>query len=195
MSRNAKIILVVVGSLLVLCVLSCGIVFLLGRQFVLNTASVLRTPQAREAQAKQVGSQIADYTLPPGYSEQMGMDLLVEKLVMIAPGNNRGPLIMMISVNTPTVNRAQLEQQLQQSFGAQYNFGSGSFKDAGTHNVTIKGQPAVLNVRETESSSGLAMRQATGVFQGKGGPVMVMVTGQVNEWNWNLLDAFFASIR
>ncbi len=169
MSRNVKILLVVVGSLLLLCILACGVTFLVVPRYIENTFSRLGTPEVREAQAKQVGAQIADYTVPPGYQEEIGFDMIFEKIVGIGPVDNHGPMIMMISVNTPSVNRQQMEQQLRQSFSNQFSRGSGVYKDVGTHPVTIKGEQTNLSVSETDNSNGVGMRQAMGVFQGKSG--------------------------
>ena len=46
-----------------------------------------------------------------------------------------------------------------------------------------------------DGAGGLAMREATGVFQDKSGLVMMMIMGQTNEWNWKMIEDFCASIR
>ncbi len=194
MSRNVKIILVVLGSLLVICTLSCVVLFVFFNRFANNFTAGLQTPEVRQAQARQIGAQIADYTLPPGYTEEVGFDMFVEKLVMIGPTNNQGPVIMMISVSAATVNRQQMEQTLRQSFASQLSR-SGTFKSVGTHDVTIKGQQTTLAVSENDSTSGLTERQATGVFQGKSGLVMMMIMGSVDEWDWPTIEAFCSSIK
>ncbi len=195
MSRNTKIVLLIVSSLLLTCACVCLAGILLVPRMVSSTMSGLATPENRESQAKKVGAQIADYVVPPGYAEEMGMDLFFEKIVMLGPTNQRGPVIMMLQMNVPTASREQLEEQMRQAFANQYS-GAGLYEPAGEHTVTLKGQPMTLAVSESSSdSSTYAMRQAQGVFQGKGGIVMVMVTGKVEEWNWKPIDDFLTSIR
>ncbi len=194
MSRNTKIILLIVSSLAFLCICVCATVTLLVPRMVENTFSRLSTPEVREAQAKSIGAQIADYTLPPGYTEEMGMDLFIEKILMLGPSDKHGPSIMLLQVNSPNTSREQMEEQMRQAFANQFS-GSGAYEPAGEHTVTVKGQPMTLTVLESNRDSAYAMRQAEGVFQGKGGIVMVMIMGDVEEWDWKIVDDFFASIR
>ena len=79
--------------------LGCGLVLLLLACVVCVAGSVL-TPLAASlavaglqanlassadpAKAKQVGAQIADYTLPPGHREQVGVDLWLAQMVVIS---------------------------------------------------------------------------------------------------------------
>jgi hypothetical protein len=46
-----------------------------------------------------------------------------------------------------------------------------------------------------ETTEGVATRQVSGVFQGKGGTTTIMVLGYSDNWNWQMLDDFFQSIR
>ncbi|MBI4672352.1 MAG: hypothetical protein HY741_11905 [Chloroflexi bacterium] len=99
MSRNAKIALIVVGTLVVICLGICGILVLVGPNLAQRAIST------KPADAKNVGASIADYTLPPGYTEQMGMDLLFEKIVMITRADRRGMFFMLLQVSTPNIQR------------------------------------------------------------------------------------------
>ncbi len=194
MSRNTKIVLLIVSSLLLTCACVCLAGILLMPRIMSNAAAGLATPANREAQAKSVGAQIADYTVPAGYVEEMGMDFFFEKIVTLAPTDEHGPMIMLLQVNSPTVSREQLEEQMRQAFANQFT-GAGVYQPAGEHTVTVKGQPMTLTVSESSDTSTYAMRQAQGVFQGKGGIVMVMIMGKVEEWSWKPVDQFFASIK
>ncbi|MGB8644954.1 MAG: hypothetical protein WCF84_06935 [Anaerolineae bacterium] len=191
MSRNTKIILTITGAVLVLCALSCVLIVLLLPNVFKN--AVATTP----GKAQDLGKQIADYTVPEGYTET-GMDMLVYKLVMLTPKNRTGPQIMLFQMNTMGTSRAQMEQQMRQSFERSFSQQSGgTYHSAGEHAVTIKGQANTLTVSETDSStsSRYTMREAIGVFDGKGGTAMVMAIGDVSEWDWQVVDSFCASIR
>src|SRR5947208_1183348 len=70
------------------------------------------------ARAKQVGAQIADYTLPPGHAEQVGLDVWLLQMVVIAPNvldtasdQHDGYVIDLLATPLP-VNSAQLEKLL-----------------------------------------------------------------------------------
>ncbi len=194
MSRNTKIVLLIVSSLLLSCACVCLAGILMVPRMMSGVASGLQTPENRASQAHQVGAQIADYVLPPGYIEEMGMDLFFEKILMLGPADEYGPAIMLLQMNVPTASREQLEEQMRQAFASQYS-GGGIYEPAGEHTVTVKGQPLILTVSETDDSGGYKMRHAQGIFQGKGGIVMVMVMGDVEEWDWKLIDDFLTSIR
>lgn len=191
MSRNTKIILVVLSTLALICVLLCVAVSLL----MTRAASSIATKDP--VQMKKVAAQIADYTLPPGYQELMGTDLLFEKIAMIGPGpdsDEPGVSIMLLQVTTANTNQAQMEEQMRQAFAGQFRGNQGFFEHVDERTVTIKGKPTVLSISEADMPSG-TLRQATGVFSGKGGLAMVMITGSVDEWDWKMLDDFFQSIH
>ncbi len=189
MSRNTKIALIVIGALVVLCAGICGISFLLLPRFANNIVS--RQP----ADAKRVGAEIAEYTLPAGYAEVMGLNMLVYKMVVIAPENDQrdAMIFMLMATNTSDINQAQMERQMQQSFQQQFGASGSQLRVVGQESVTIRGQAVNLSVAENDASPKL--RQAIGAFDGKNGLTIVMVMGAVEHWDNALLREFLSSIR
>jgi hypothetical protein len=187
MSQNKKIVLFIVVPVVAICCLLCVITAVLIPRAMSNAIADDPT------KSKQIGVQIADYTLPRGYQEEMGVDMYFEQIVSLARSDKRGVTIALIQVKT-NADRQQMEQQLQQAFQNQAPGSYAGMQYVGTRTVTIKGQPTVLTISETSDGSG-DLRQATGSFVGKGGVAMVMVMGDVSEWDWNMLDSFFQSIR
>lgn len=187
MSRNAKIALIVVGALAVICLGICGVGY-----FALQR---IGTNFANPASAKQVGSEIADYTLPPGYTEKAGMNLLVYKMVMIAPEEQtgRGMFIMLLGAQAAGVNQEQMERQMQQSFQQQYGQQDSRMQVIGQEHYTIRGKETTFTIAESDASP--KMRQAIGVFDGKNGFVMVMGMGAASQWDDSVLREFLSSIR
>ncbi len=186
MSRNTKIILVVSATIVFSCVLVC-------------IASIILLPRIAEnafvqdpARAKQIGTQIAEYTLPSGYLEFMGMDVLTTQMVVLAPTSQRGVFITLMQIKTSNVSRGQMERQMQQAM--QRQFQSGTYREVGEESVTIKAQPTSLTVSESQTTRG-TVRQATGVFPAKSGLGMIMAIGLTNEWNWQVVKDFCATIR
>jgi hypothetical protein len=188
MSRNAKIVLVIVSTSLLSCVMLCATTFILLPRLASNA---FKTGQM---DSKKVASQIADYVLPPGYEEAMGLDMFFYQTVTIAPTSGRGVTIMLMQMNSVNANREQFDQQMRQVFEKQLQTGSGAWRYAGERTVTIKNNPTVLTISEVGSPK-VVMRQAQGVFTGKRGVVMFSAMGSGDEWDWDMLDSFFQSIR
>ena len=189
MSRNTKIALIVVGALAVICLGLCGVSVLLLPRVTENIVS------QKPADAKRVGAEIADYTLPPGYTEVMGMNMLVYKMVAIAPEQNRGDgmIFMLMGTNAGGANQAEMERQMQQSFQQQFGRSGSQMQVVGQESVTIRGKPVTLTIAENDAAPKL--RQAVGTFEGKNGLVIVMVMGAANDWDNNLMREFLGSIQ
>ncbi len=189
MGRNTKIALIVIGALAVICLGICGAGFVLLPRLAENVVS------QKPEDAKQVGAQIADYTLPDGYTEAMGMNFLVYKMVAIAPANNaaNGMVFMLMGTNAAGVSQDEMERQMQQSFQQQYGKSGSTMSVVGQERVTIRDQAVTMTVAENDASPKL--RQAIGTFNGKNGMVVVMVMGTADEWDNDLMRSFLESIR
>lgn len=187
MSQNKKIVLFVVVPIIAICCLACVVTVVMIPRTLSNAIA------DEPVKAKQIGAQIADYTLPRGYQEQFGVDMFFEQIVALGRGDERGVTIALIQVKT-NADRQQMEQQIRQAFQNQSQGKFAGMQAVGTRTVTIKGQPTPLTISEASDRTN-TLRQATGVFAGKGGTALVMVMGDVSEWDWNLLDNFFQSIR
>lgn len=188
MSRNTKILLVIVGALVVICLGSCAVIAVFLPRLMSNTF----TPNP--ANARKIASEIADYTLPADYQEQIGMDLFVEKLVMIARPDQRGMTFTLLQVSTPNVNRDQVVRQMQEAFQQQFQRQSGAMREVAQEPITVRGQETTLVISESETGTN-RMRQAVTVFNGKNGLVMVMAMSDTSAWDIELLRSFLASIR
>lgn len=189
MSRNTKIALVVVASLAVICLGLCGAgVLLLPR---LAGSVVSQQP----ADARRIAADIADYTLPPGYSEVMGMNMLVYKMVAIAPQDmsRDGMIFMLMGTNAGGASHEEMERQMQQSFQQQFGRSGSQMQVVGQERVTIRDQAVTMTIAENDDSP--KMRQAVGTFEGKNGLVIVMVTGAADGWDNALMRDFLNSIR
>ena len=192
MSRNAKIALVIIGTLAVICIGICGIGYFLLPRLAQNIVS------QKPEDAHRVGAEIAAYTLPNGYHELMGMNLLVYKMVVIAPERDQqlrnGMAFMLMGTSFAGANQAEMERQMQQSFQQQYGRSGSTMKYVGTETVTIRGKDVTLTIAESEGNTS-RLRQAIGTFDGKNGMVIVMVMGDPDEWDDALMREFLGSIQ
>ncbi|MBI5302175.1 MAG: hypothetical protein HY868_08565 [Chloroflexi bacterium] len=190
MSRTMKIVLLVGGTLTVICVLACVVLVFFAPRVMQNFATNAQNPE----QIKQTAAKIAEYTLPSGYKEEFGMDLFAMQMVMIAPANKARPMIMLMQSADRSAKPEDMQQQLQEQFQRQYSMQGGTYRVTGTRQVRIKGQSVTLTIAENDSRS-VTMQQATGVFAGKNGLAILMLIGTKQGWDWTPIEQFTGSIR
>lgn len=196
MSRNTKIVLLVVGGLLALCCMVTVAVLVIVPMFV---ASVAGDAVVEEGEAGDVGQEIVDYELPPGYKEEGGMQVLGMKMVFITPeggGDEQMIALMQLPAGIP-LDEETMRQQMQEAVGQQAGKqGNVPFTVMATEEAVINGKPAVLTTMEGADENGNSMRQVFGIFEAKnGGGAMVMVMGNVESWNETAVNQFLTSIR
>ncbi len=188
------------GIVLVLacCVLSAVTLFAL--PLVVSNLTAGLGGSADPVKARQVGAQIADYTLPADHSEQAGVDAAVMQMVIIAPKTfseteefGDGYVIMLMTIKLP-VDSAQLEQQMRSALLEQTKANGSTFQKVGERKVTIRGQATTLTILEDAPTNG-TVRMVTGSFQGKGGQTLLMMLGNISTWDWDKVEKFLQSIR
>lgn len=193
MSRNAKIALVVVGALVVMCSALCIGGYIIFQRTIGSIAS--QSPE----DTQRIAAGIADYTVPEGYEQVMGMDLFVYKMVAIAPENqnvDNGMMFMLMGTSVAGVNQADMERQMQQSFQQQYGRSGSTMEYVGQERYNIRGEEVTFNLSESRAEgSPVQMRQAIGTFNGKNGLVIVMMMGASNTWDEALIREFLGSIQ
>jgi hypothetical protein len=192
MSRGQRIALVMTAIVLFLCcVAGLGITLLgtrlVGRAFITNPDRV-----------QSVGREIADYEVLPGYDEMFAMNVMGIKMVAIGPDDPAAGLMIIMLMQFSTgmeISREEMERQMEQALARQTGLGRADMQVVGQEQVTIKGEPVTLTVREGATEDGERMRQVSGLFQGRSGPTMLMVMGEATAWDQPMLDQFMASIR
>lgn len=94
MSRNTRMILIVVGVVLALCVCSCvgfGILSpFVGGMFL--SQSMATDP----AEVAAIGSSIVDYEVPPGYETEFGMSFLGFDLIGLTTGGEQPRMVIFL---------------------------------------------------------------------------------------------------
>jgi len=192
MSRGLKVALIlVVFVLFCCCVAGLGATLLgtrlAGRAFITNPDRV-----------RAVGSQIADYQVPPGYEEMFAMNMMGVKMVAIGPSSFAPDFMMIMLMQLPPgmeVSQGEMKRQIEQALARQTGLSSAEMTHVGQEEVMIKGGPVTLTVREGVTDRDERMRQVTGLFEGKAGPAMLMISGDVTAWDQTMVDRFIASIR
>ncbi|UCC87670.1 MAG: hypothetical protein JSV81_22920 [Anaerolineales bacterium] len=192
MSRGLRVVLLVVAvALFLCCVAGLGVTLLgtrlVGRAFITNPDRV-----------QAVGRAIADYEVPPDYEEIFAMNIMGVKMVAIGPADPAADILLIMLMQFPggvDISREEMERQVRRALARQTGLGSADMTSVGQEEVVIKGETITLEVREGANDRGQNLRQISGLFQGKGGPAMLMVTGEVASWDQAMLDRFIESIR
>lgn len=194
MSRTTKILLII-GAV---CAIGCCGAFAL---FSYAGMRIARNVDLDPADAKLTAAEIADYTLPEGYTEQMGMDMLGMKMALFGAGDlksNQGETMTIALIELPVQGGSAdaaseaIKNSASQQMGGRIN----DAKTLEERKVTIRGEETTLTITEGTRSGGVAVRQATAVFTSKSDrPAMFMAMGPADAWDDEALDAFIASLK
>jgi hypothetical protein len=190
-NRNIWIAVAIVGAL---CLVACGVAFLVLRQVGTKVTDSIKTDPA-DTQA--VSDKIAQFDMPPGYKAQMAMSIIVYDLVAIAPSqtDSNGMFIMMMQFSSSAnLDQAQMEEQMRQAFEQQGGQPGAQMKVVETREETIRGEQVTVTISE-DGSQGATLRQWVTVFKGNGGPTVLMIQGATSDWNDELIVNFIHSIR
>jgi hypothetical protein len=198
MNKTTKIILIVVGSLLVVC--ACASVALLATgawsigkfaQFAEN--STTEDPQ----EVTQIASEIASFDIPEGFIKQYGMKIGGWSLVQYMTNDENTILFVSqfpagTSINVDEFMR-QIESNTHNPTSPWYNIDTALVEQKP---VTIRGQETTLNISEGTTKEGVFYRMANAEFQGNGeGPALFMIVGPADKWNDQAVEDFIASIQ
>jgi hypothetical protein len=191
MSRNAKIILFVIGGAAGLILCLCAAVYLGLRS---AGKAVEKAISYDPTQVAQVAAGIATFQLPPGY-QAAAMDFFGLYRGIVAQ-RGQGEVIMLVQI--PGLDeqnqegfRQQLEQNLQAQAGGQ-NYRMQLVQQAHT---TIRGQKVLLTVFKGVSDDGDEFRSLFCAFPGEEGMVMLAVLAPLASWDVKELNRFINSIQ
>jgi hypothetical protein len=183
MSTGTKVLLILGIIFLVLVVLCCGgglALFWAGASYMKDAFS--DDPQV----VRRVTGEIVDIEVPdklqPQFSVNMKVPISGERfMVMVGYGDQaKGTAVMLASFGKEFAAQGQaqmqnqMEQQLrQQGLGPEQNMGP---QEVAEKEIEVRGEPVkFLFATAKDPESGKERIQVTGAFQGKTGPVMIMV--------------------
>jgi len=182
------------GAAILFCGCAVLVAFLVFRQAGQKIKEGVKTdPQA----ASEAAHKIADYDLPPGYQEQMSMDVLFYSFVTIAPQtpSSGDAVIMLAQFNQPGLDQKQMEEQFRRSFEQQSGDRQINMKVVKVEKMTIRGDEVEVATYEGANQNGLAMRELITAFPGKTGTAILMVIGSAQAWDQKLIDDYLESIH
>jgi hypothetical protein len=151
--------------------------------------------------SRQVGSSIVDYRLPFGYQEQGSLNLVLFKVVYIAPEDNESQFdassqIMLINVPSALAFRQEEARQEIQLAMLRSSNEISTMEYVGEQFTVIRGEKVRLEVYETFGEYDVPYRMLfSEVFPGKSGNVMLVIAAPINLWDQQVVDQFVGSIR
>lgn len=193
MSRNTKQILTILAVAIVFCIIG-GAAALGGAGLIFNRFkdNVATDPQ----KVQKMAQEFIKYELPPSYAEQVGMDFIVYKMILIGATDNFSdqPMIFLAHFEAENLTAEEMTQQMQKSVEQQSGSSGLKLKVVENRKVTINGKEEALTVSEGSDSKGKAYRQWVTAFPGKTGLVIVMIQGQTENWDDAIFNEFLSSI-
>ncbi|MEP7355748.1 MAG: hypothetical protein ABI847_00750 [Anaerolineales bacterium] len=192
MNSTLKVILGVVGGALLTCVAIAvlGLVF-----FGTITRAVLRNTQAKPGEAEQIAQEIADFTLPDGYSAAMASRIAHFELVGYNGPDGHSHIYLFQLPPAIHVDQVQLERQFQDTTGNPSQTSGRAMTVIEEQAVTIRGEATTLVISEGTNGAGELYRSANTAFWGKDGQALLSFSGLTSDWDQTMIDAFIASVR
>ena len=179
--------------------------------------AIARAAETETDGVATLAAEIADFTPPETYVAELGLKMLGWTAVTYRTPSADGHLLLVqgpgdIALDRGAVDDLLFEGKLERDslktlaldrakasldFGDEppNRFEPRRLRTAGAKDVVIKDEPTKLRVREGLNSRDVPYREVSGVFQGKDGPVLLVLTSPISGWNEPALDAFIASIR
>ena len=185
MNRNAKIGIAAIVGIILLGICACiGLFIYLGGRVMQS----LVTDPTEIAQMRQ---EIAEYDVPEGYTEN-GMRLFGFKALILSNSSASPESFILMGFPTDTqLTQDEIDKALEQLSQQNQNT---VWKQVDTLPVTIQGQSVKMIVSEG-SVGEFQQRRMQCFWQGKNSMLVLQITGNVDGWDQELVDAFLASIR
>jgi hypothetical protein len=197
MDKTTKTILIVIGSVLLVCGCITAGIFATGLWSFISVVnfvdeSVSESPEV----AVRVGSEIADFEVPEGYGSPYSIHFENVTVVAYQSSSEKSHLLLAQFPEGTSINVEEMLKTIEAGSGEPnsiwYNTETTLVEQ---RPVTICGQEIMLNISEGTSSNGVVFRTATATFEGRGGPSLVMIAGPVDEWDDEMVEAFIESIQ
>lgn len=197
MDQTTKTILIIFGSILLVCACGASVLFAAGLWSFRTIARVADSSTSRDlADVANMLSEVAVITLPEGFGSPYGIHIAGPTSVGFA-SQSRNTHILITQFPQGTVVDAEEMLKLIGNYSTNPDnpWDTSNTRVIEGKPVTIRGQDTYLEISEGTSSDGTSYRMATAPFQGKGGPALLMIAGPLDEWDMEMVDAFIASIQ
>lgn len=198
MDKTTKTILIVLGSLLLVCACAASVLFVtgawsIGRVVQWADQNTTENPQ----EVSEIASGIADFDVPQGFNTQYGMKLGGFTMVQYMTGDEKSIVFVTQFPAGTSINMDEMMRQVREGGrnpnSPWYNTDMALIEQKP---VTIHGTETTLSISEGTTKEGVLYRMANATFQGRGeGPALFMIVGPADRWENQLVEDFISSIR
>ncbi len=186
--------IIVLGIVAVLCGV-CAVAVLVAGGAI--TAFVYSRFTSDPAQVRALSSDIAEFDLPPGYS-QLAHEMFGRTAVVLSPpSGTKQPTLMLSAAETATteslaneVTRIIARDKMKENG---YQITRDTLKLDTAH---IRGEDVELVVIDGYKENRIVYRYIVARFTARNGkPALLTIHGPMAQWNQDLIDRFMASLR
>lgn len=197
MNKTTKTILIIAGSLLLVCACCAGVFSVAGGWSVIRYANWAETNTTRDLyEVAPMIEEIATITLPDGFGSPYGMHLgEITSVGFTSLSKNTHIMMTQFPHGTSIKANEILRDISKYSADPDNRWINTQMTVVEEKPVTIRGQETLLTTSEGISSDGTPYRTAIANFQGRGGPAFVMIAGTSDEWDTAMVENFIASIQ
>ena len=197
MSNTTKTILIIAGSLLLVCVCCVGVFSATGVWSAIRYANWAETNTTRDLyEVAPMIEEIATITLPDGFGSPYGMHFgEITSVGFASQSKNTHLLLTQFPQGTSVNTKEMFKLMTQYSLNPESRWNEGRTTVIEEKPVVIRGEQTNLVVSEGTSSDGTQYRSAVVTFQGNKGPALLMIAGPVEEWDSQMVEDFIASIQ
>jgi hypothetical protein len=192
MSRNTKLILGVLGTIVLLGVCACVLML-----FALREAGevVSESVKIDPTEAVALAADIADFELPPGY-ELGAMDFFgFYKAVIASSESSDKPVIALVQMPSEAeIEQEEFKQAVERQL-AREGYEQLTWEPVDEITSQIRGEEVNFIVYQGSDESGGSFRRIYSGFPGKDGLVFLMIMGPTDGWDQAEVEAFIRSIR
>ncbi len=198
MDKTTKTILIVLGSLFLVCACGASLLFVTGAWSigkVVQWADQNTTENPQEV--AEIASGIADFDVPEGFNTQYGIKLGDFTMVQYMTRDEKSIVFVTQFPAGTSLNMDEMMRQVRE--GGQnpnspwYNTDMSLIEQKP---VSIHGTETTLSISEGMTKEGVPYRMANATFQGHGeGPALFMIVGPQDQWDMQLVEDFISSIR
>ena len=198
MDKTTKTLLMIIGSLLVLC--ACTVAALMGGGlwgFTKFAQFADRSTTEDAQEVAQIASEIADFDLPAEFDTQYGMKIASFSMVQYTTRNEDTYIFLTQFPAGTSINPDEMMRQIKDNArnpkSPWYNT---DMQLVEQKPVTIRGEKTALSFSEGTSDQGVPYHMINAKFQGKGpGPSLLVIVGPADQWDTKMVEDFIASIQ
>lgn len=189
MNTGLKILLVILGGLMVLCV--AGLVFFVpAAKFISQSAA--NAIGLETVKAEELAAEMVDYQVPSDFEKPYGFRMGDYSLITFLGSDGQSHIYFMQIPEDSKISKEEMLNEAQKMSGG--TIGTG-FDNANRMEIEVLGQTAPVWLIDGINSANQPYRQAVSIFDGRNGTMMVVFERPEVKWNDAELLEFLASIH